>query len=96
LAAIGQTFIPLMRQNERAYVDACSRGETRFNEAAFDQDVSLYRGEMLGSAFRHVVKSFQVRTWRDLRTEWETLSAADRATIDSWLPNLEADFKPMT
>jgi hypothetical protein len=51
---------------------------------------------MLGSAFRHVVKSFQVRTWRDLRTEWETLSAADRATIDSWLPNLEADFKPMT
>jgi glutathione S-transferase len=96
LDVISQTFIPLMRQNDRAYRDASSRGETLFNEAAFDRDRALYDGELLGTRFRSVVKTFQVRTWRDLRTRWQGLAARDRATLDRWLPDLEAAFSPMT
>lgn len=95
LDVIGQTFIPLMRQNDRAYRVARSRGETLFNEAAFDCGRALYDGELLGSRFRSVVKTFQVRTWRDLRARWQSLAAEDRKALDQWLPDLEAAFTPM-
>ncbi len=60
LRCIGDTFVPLMRHNERGYAEAKASGETLFNEDGFDEGRSLYDGEMLGSPFRSVAKSFQV------------------------------------
>ena len=67
VAVIARTFVPLMQQNERAYEEARARGETLFNERAFDRGRALYDGTLLGKPFRSVVKTFQVRVWRDLR-----------------------------
>jgi hypothetical protein len=92
LEIIAQTFVPLMRQNERAHIDACARGESLFNEAAFDRGRALYAGELLGRPFRSVVKSFQVRSWVDLRCRWTALSPEDREIVDGWIPNLQVAF----
>jgi glutathione S-transferase len=95
LDVISETFVPLMQQNERAYLNMQSRGETVFNELAFDRDRALYDGELRGYPFRHVVKTFQVRTWRDLRSRWQGLSEGERSEVDRWLPELERAFEPM-
>ena len=87
LAIIMTTFAPLMAQNERAWRAATDRGEKRFNERAFDRDQALYEGELLGQPFRAVVKTFQVRVWRELRDQWQRLSQRDRATLRDSLPN---------
>lgn len=68
-----RTFVPLMQQNARAYDEARARGETLFNEPAFDRGRALYDGTLLGKPFRAVVKTFQVRVWRDLRAAWDAL-----------------------
>ncbi len=94
LEVISDTFVPLMRQNERAYEAVLADGETLFNEAAFDRDRALYDGELRGQAFRHVVKTFQVRTWRDLRTRWTALTSDERLALDRRLPGLEEAFAP--
>jgi glutathione S-transferase len=78
LELICLTFVPLMQQNEEAYERARSGGETMFNEAAFDKGRSLYGGELLGRRFRSVVKTFQVRVWRDLKAAWSRLSPEER------------------
>ncbi len=93
LDVIGQTFIPLMRQNEAAYLAARARGESLFNEPAFDRGRALYDGELMGYPFRSVVKTFQVRTWSDLRHRWEGLSSENKRAIDRWIPNLEHSFE---
>ena len=95
LDAISQTFVPLMCQNERAYTEACSRGETLFNEAAFDRGRALYDGELLGVPFRSVAKTFQVRAWRDLRGRWQNLSDEERTRLATWLPDLEKAMAPV-
>jgi glutathione S-transferase len=95
LEVISETFVPLMRQNERAYEAALARGETLFNEAAFDRDRALYDGELRGQAFRHVVKTFQVRTWRDLRSRWMALTPDEHLVLDRMLPGLEEAFAPL-
>lgn len=84
LDIVGRTFVPLMRQNEAAY--RAHAGETTFNEAAFDRGRALYDGELLGRPFRSVVKTFQVRVWRDLSAEWSALASSERAPIERWLP----------
>jgi hypothetical protein len=94
LDVIGETFIPLMRQNEEAYEAALERGETTFNEAAFSRGLALYDGELRGQAFRHVVKTFQVRTWRDLRGCWTGLGSEERLVLGRRLPGLEEAFVP--
>jgi len=94
LDVISETFVPLMRQNEEAYEDALARGETTFNEAAFDRGLALYDGELRGQAFRHVVKTFQVRTWRDLRVCWTALTSEERLALGRRLPGLEEAFGP--
>jgi glutathione S-transferase len=94
LEVISETFVPLMRQNERAYEAALARGETLFNEAAFDRGRALYDGELQGQAFRHVVKTFQVRSWRDLRSCWTALTSDECRALDSRLPGLEEAFAP--
>lgn len=81
----GRTFVPLMRQNLAAYERHAARGETIFNERAFDQGRSLYDGTLLGQPFRHVAKTFQVRVWRDLRREWTSLAPADRERLPAIL-----------
>jgi hypothetical protein len=83
---IVETFAPLMRANERAYVDLHRAGATRFNESAFDAGVSLYDGEILGHPFRSVAKTFQVRAWRDLETQWRALSSDARGEIQDLVP----------
>lgn len=82
IACIRETFIPLMTQNESAYEEACARGETLFNEAAFARGRALYDGQLLGHPFRAVVKTFQVRVWRELQTSWKALPPSDRETLE--------------
>jgi glutathione S-transferase len=81
LDVIGRTFVRLMRQNEVAYEAARERGETVFNESAFDQGRALYDGELLGRPFRSVAKSFQVRVWREIKDAWRGLPAAARERV---------------
>ena len=40
--------------------------------------------------FRSVVKTFQVRVWRDLRDAWRGLAATDRAAVGRVLPDAGA------
>jgi glutathione S-transferase len=86
LAWIATLFVPLMQQNQAAWESHQRRGETRFNEAAFDAGRALYAGILLGHPFRSVVKTFQVRVWRDLLRDWDALPAASRSRVDSLLP----------
>lgn len=81
LALLGATFVPLMRQNERAWAAARAAGQTRFNEAAFDRGEALYDGTLRGHPFRAVARTFQVRVWRDLLDSWRTLDREQRAAL---------------
>lgn len=72
------TYGALMVQNERAYLAAEEQGQSRFNEAAFDAGEALYDGKLRGYAFRAVIKTFQVRPWRELKTQWQELSDIDQ------------------
>jgi glutathione S-transferase len=83
LRVIGRTFIPLMQQNEAGYEAALQIGEGRFNEPAFDRRFSLYDGELLGHPFRSVAKTFQVRSWRDLKAAWSRLPAEARQDVEA-------------
>ena len=87
LRLIGDTFIPLMKQNFAAWQDAVAAGESRFNEAAFNQGRALYDGELMGYPFRHVVKTFQVSVWQDLEKAWNALSPVDRQQLRERLPD---------
>lgn len=86
LAWIATFFVPLMQHNHDAWERLRDRGETRFNEAAFDAGRALYTGVVLGHPFRSVVKTFQVRVWRDLRRDWDALSGDARSRVASLLP----------
>jgi len=86
LDLIDRTFVPLMAQNEAAYDAARAAGEKRFNERAFDRGRALYDGVLLGRPFRAVVKTFQVRVWRDVRAAWSSLDADARARVRQVLP----------
>jgi glutathione S-transferase len=94
LQCIGETFIPLMRQNEKAYCEAQARGQTLFNEAAFDRGEALYDGSLLGLPYRAVVKSFQVAVWRDLCESRDQLAASDREQLQSRYPPLQEGLFP--
>ena len=86
LRLIGETFVPLMQQNEAAYVAAIAQGETLFNERAFDQSRSLYDGILCGQPFRSVVKTFQVSVWRKLKSNWHSLPQEYRSELTALLP----------
>ncbi len=87
LDVIARTFVPLMRQNTQAYQAAHERGESLFNESAFDCGRACYDGELLGRPFRSVVKSFQVRVWRELCDAWEALPEDARVRVSRILPS---------
>jgi glutathione S-transferase len=78
LREIGDVFVPLMQQNELAYATALRRGERIFNEAAFERGRAFFDGELCGRPFRTVVKTFQVRVWRALKSEWAELAVEER------------------
>lgn len=96
LDVVLETFVPLMRQNEAAYQTAERAGVTLFNERAFDRGCSLYDGELLGRPFRAVIKTFQVRVWRDLRDDWQALDGETRGRIAALTSHrgLDASFSP--
>jgi glutathione S-transferase len=81
LSLLFDIFAPLMRANEEAYDHFVAEGETLFNEKAFDEGRSLYEGTICGVDFRSVVKTFQVQSWRELRTLWEALDDEARAQV---------------
>jgi glutathione S-transferase len=82
LRMVSCTFMPLMQQNETAYERALGAGETLFNEAAFVRHRALYDGQLLGHSFRAVVKTFQVRVWRELCFSWRALDAPVRDYLE--------------
>ena len=86
LAIVVESFVPLMRQNARAYDEARERGETLFNERAFDRGRAVYDGELLGWPFRSGVKTFQVRVWREVQATWEALPPEARERVVRLLP----------
>jgi glutathione S-transferase len=88
---INKTFIPLMVQNDSAYDSALASGETLFNEAAFDSHRALYDGQLLDYPFRAVVKTFQVRVWRELKASWMALSGEHADALErEYLPGASA------
>ena len=86
LAWIADTFVPLMQQNHEAWRQCRARGESQFNDAAFDAERALYDGVLLGRPFRSVAKTFQVRVWTDLVGAWRALDASDRDRLLALLP----------
>ena len=54
---------------------------------------ALYDGELLGHPFRHGVKSFQVRTFRDLRDLWHALAAHQRDELTGTFPVFRSAFE---
>ena len=81
LNTIMGTFSALMVQNEKAYQLALDQGESTFNEAAFNAGKSLYDGQLLGYPFRSVVKTFQVRVWREIKAHWQLLPPSSRQEL---------------
>ena len=75
------TYGALMVQNERAYMHAESNGQIHFNEAAFNAGEALYAGKLRGYPFRTVIKSFQVRPWRELKQQWRALNETNKALV---------------
>ena len=62
------------------------QGETLFNESAFNRGKSLYDGLLDGRPFRSVAKTFQVKTWLDMRRRWAGLDAGARRALADVLP----------
>jgi hypothetical protein len=89
LAFIAITFVPLMQQNAAAHRHYVAKGETKFNEPAFNAGRALYSGELMGQSFRSVVKSFQVRTWNELIELWSRLPANERAEVLALAPTID-------
>jgi len=86
LEIIADTFSSLMRQNEAAYHQALTQGQSLFNEAAFDKGEALYDGTLMHQPFRCVVKTFQVVVWRDVCKSWHKLEDADRKALQTKYP----------
>jgi glutathione S-transferase len=59
-------FVPLMRANAEAHARLTAQGQRRFNERAFDRGEALFDLDWCGAPARSVVKTFQLRVWRDL------------------------------
>jgi glutathione S-transferase len=90
LTEIQRSFIPLMQQNESAYESCLKKGETVFNEKAFNQGRALYRGSIDGKPFKTAVKSFQVAAWRKLKRQWNALESSDKTQLQA----LSVRFEP--
>ncbi len=81
LAEVSRVYVPLMQQNAAAVERFRQAGEKRFNERAFNRGLSLYDGELDGTPFRSVAKSFQAKTWRGVLDAWTALPAAEQSQL---------------
>lgn len=86
ISEISRVFYPLMRQNEKAYIQHKAAGETQFNEAAFWRGKSLYQGELDGQSFSAVAKSFQAKTWQHIKLNWQQLGEEQQAYLTAKYP----------
>ena len=89
LTCIADTFVPLMQQNAAAWENHNANGQVCFNETAFDLGEALYDGELMGTPFRAVAKTFQVEVWRELLRDWDTLAENEQRELLSRYPSLE-------
>jgi len=89
LNTIMSTFSALMIQNSQAYEMAKKNNITIFNEAAFNQGIALYDGQLRGYPFRSVVKTFQVRTWKALCDKWAMLSKSEQTELKEMIQMCE-------
>lgn len=96
LKEISRIFFPLMQQNEAAYIQHKEAGETLFNEAAFWQGKSLYHGKLDGQPFASVAKSFQVKTWRQIKHIWQELKEEVKTDLVNQFPEINLDMIPDT
>lgn len=90
LSIIDKTFIHLMLQNEKAF--EANRGlplDSSFNESGFNRGLALYNGELMGSPFRSVAKTFQVRVLTDLQKAWRSLLPEDKEILAPLVNHLE-------
>lgn len=88
LKEIVRIFYPLMQQNEAAYAQHKEAGETQFNEPAFWNGKALYQGALDGQAFASVAKSFQVKTWRQIKQCWQQLEPKDQLDLEEQFPDI--------
>lgn len=86
LEEICRVFVPLMQQNHVAYEAWTQKGETLFNEPAFEKNRSLYDGVIDGHPFRHCVKTFQSKVWCERVHEWCDLPVSARNKLETLLP----------
>ncbi|MEN8720137.1 MAG: glutathione S-transferase C-terminal domain-containing protein [Oceanococcaceae bacterium] len=85
-------FVPLMNANAAAYERCTSAGQTRWNEAGFDRGEALFDFDWRGGPARTVVKTFQVRVWRDLCEQASALSEeSQRQTRSRGIPMLSGN-----
>ena len=89
LDIIMQTYSSLMVQNSSAYDAYKKGGQNVFNEKAFEQRKALYDGELMGRPFRSVVKTFQVRVWRDICDTWGALRIEERDALKLFVTDWE-------
>lgn len=94
LQEIDRFFVPLMEQNAQAVEFYESKGQTLFNEKAFNQKQALYDGQIDGKAFRAVAKTFQRKVWRDLQQQAQHLSETDRSWFTATMPHLANTMQP--
>lgn len=76
-------FVPLMNANAAAYERCTYAGQARWNEAAFDRGEASFDLDWRGGPARTVVKTFQVRVWRDLCEQASALSEESQRQIRS-------------
>ncbi len=89
LNEITRTYYPLMKQNEVAYLQHKAAGETLFNEAAFWKRRALFSGEIDGQPFRSVAKTFQVKTWRNIKQRWLGLGSDAQTQLLKSFPQMD-------
>ncbi|UZW74551.1 hypothetical protein [Alkalimarinus sediminis] len=95
LKTICETYVPLMHQNFQAWEQYRKQGETTFNEKAFWKNQALFDGAVRGVKYRAVVKTFQVKSWIVLRSQWESLSNSAKNELKNYLPvnhGLDRDY----
>lgn len=95
LKTICESYVPIMHQNLKAWKTYNARGETIFNEKAFWKNKSLFEGMIRGEKYRSVVKTFQVKSWLALRSQWNALPSTTKSELNAYLPlnhGLDKDY----
>lgn len=88
LDIIMDTFVPLMKQNEAAYMQYNAQGQTLFNEAAWREEQALFEGELMGYPFKTVTKTFTLQVWRDIKDSWQALTVKQRLSLSARVKGL--------